>query len=137
MTELQGKWIKAIEDYYRDSYPASMRKKVMEILPAGEATLQALYDTIIRSVSAQYRTVPDVIALQHAMNEVAEAYPELSAPQVPLLADAPINSDLSEWFTAWKDAIKAGENPLHSERVRAVLRKHGAEGMLDPMEGAE
>jgi hypothetical protein len=78
MTELQGKWIKAIEDYYRDSYPASMRKKVLEILPKRQEALSALYETIINTVSAQYRTVPDVIAIQSAISEVIDGYPELS-----------------------------------------------------------
>ena len=126
MTDLQTKLIKAVEDYYRDTYPASMRKKVIEILPVGEQTLHALYNTIIRNVSAQYRTVPDVIAIQAAMNEVAEAYPELSAPSVPLLQDAPPETDANTWFRLWREAIAANVDPAEYPPMVEFLERKGA-----------
>lgn len=125
MTELQTKWIRAIEDYYRDTYPATMRKKVGEILPTGEKALQALYDTLIRSVEARYRTVPDVIAIQQCMNEVWEAYPELSAPDVPLLQDAPPGTSAAEWFHLFKEALSLGINPKEYTAMREWLKRKG------------
>lgn len=131
MTDLQAQWMKAVEDYYRDEYPRTMRAKIAEILPKSKPALSALYNTLIENVSAQYRTVPDLIAIRSAMREVIEGYPELSSPSVPLLQEAPIGTDVSEWFAAWAKAIAAGEDPRYSEGVREVLRKHGAEGVLD------
>jgi hypothetical protein len=125
LTELQSKWIKQIEDYYRDTYPLSMKKKVAEILPTGERALSALYTTVIHTVSAQYRTVPDVIAIETALCEVAEAYPELSSPPVPLLQDAGPDSDTGEWLRLWFEAMEADVDPREYEPMQEFLKSKG------------
>lgn len=127
MTEEQSKFIRAIEDYYRDTYPKTMKAKVAQILPKSHAALQALYNTLIHNVSAQYRTAPDVMAIEAALREVAEAYPELSAPQVPLLQDAPNGTSVAEWTRLWMEAIAQGVNPRDYEPMREFMRSQGVE----------
>jgi hypothetical protein len=116
-----------VEDYYRDSYPVSMRAKVAEILPDRSEHLRALFGVLIHDVSAQYRTVPDVRAVEAALREVDEAYPELRAESqdVPLLEDAPAGTELADWFAAWREAVASGENPRDAEAIKRVLREHG------------
>lgn len=127
MTDDQEKFIKAIEDYYRDSYPITMRKKVLEILPAGHRALQALYNTLIRTVDDRYRTVPGVMAIQRSLNEIWEAYPELSAPDVPLLQDAPPDSGAGKWFRLWKEAVALGLDPREYGPMREFMQENGVD----------
>lgn len=124
------KWLQWIEDYYRDTFPRSMRVKVYNVLPTSQKALSALYDEIISTVSAQYRTVPDKQAVVKALNQVEEAYPELRPEaynNVPLLEHAPGDTDLGEWFEAYRKAMAKGKNPAESEEVKAVLEKHGVD----------
>lgn len=119
MTELQIKWINAVEDYYRDSYPATMRKKVGEILPRTEPVLRALYDTVIRNVSAQYRTVPDVQAIEQAMAEVAE-YQEMIATDALRIEDkGPVSrGEAAEFMGRLARALSEGVDPREDARIR-------------------
>lgn len=127
MNELQSKWIEYIENYYRDKYPKTMKAKIAAIIPSGQAALQALYETLIHTVSAQYRTAPDVLAIEKAIKETAEAYPELSAPPVPLLTEAPRGSSVAEWTRLWMEALSENVNPRDYEPMREFMRKHGVE----------
>jgi hypothetical protein len=127
LTELQSKFIRAVEDYYRDKYPPTMQAKVADALPSSDEGLKALYNVLIRTVSAKYRTVPDLIAIQRAMNEVAEAYPELSAPPVPLLSEAPRGTSAREWFRLWAESISQGIRPNDYEPMQEFLRRQGVE----------
>lgn len=127
MTELQSRWMQAVEDYYRDQYPRTMRAKVAEILPGSDAALRALYNVLIRSVSAQYRTVPDVIAVQAALSEVHEAYPELSAPPVPLLEDMPDSTQGAEWIRLWKESLAAGISPRDYGPMQELISANRAD----------
>lgn len=108
MTESQTRFIKYVEDYYRDTYPATMRAKIADVLPTTPAALSALYETLIHSVSAQYRTAPDVLAIEKAMKETAEAYPELSEPQLypPKRLMIEDNGVITE--TNWVEIIERG-----------------------------
>lgn len=125
LNEDQGRFIKAVEDYYRDTYPRTMRAKVAEVLPRSHGALQALYNTLIRNVSAQYKTVPDVMAIQEAMTEVWEGYPELSAPPVPLLQDAPPETNAAQWFRLWREAMAADVNPSEYEPMIEFMKEKG------------
>jgi hypothetical protein len=127
LTELQTKWIKAVEDYYRDTYPKTMRAKIAAMLPHSPAALHALYETLIHSVSAKYRTVPDVIAIQAALNESVEAYPEVWAPSVALIQEAPRGSSVKEWLKIWTEAMAEGINPVDYEPMRKFMRSQGVE----------
>ena len=117
-------WLSQVEDYYRDTYPRSMRAKVAEILPHGQAALKALFDVLILNVSAQYRTVPDVVAIRTALQEVREGYPELSQPvqNVPLLTDAggiPIEH-LHEYGEHLAELMAAGDDRWKQEDYHMV-----------------
>ena len=82
--QLQERFLRSLEEYYRDSYPKVMKKKVKEILPKTKARLGPLYDVLIRDEKAWMRTVkvPDVAAVEKAMYEVRESYPELDHHKV-------------------------------------------------------
>jgi len=127
LTESQTRFIGYVEDYYRDEYPRTMKAKIAAILPTKPEALSALYETLIHTVSAQYRTAPDVLAIEKAIKETAEAYPELSSPQVPLLQDAPRGTPAREWWRLWLEAIKEGINPRDYEPMREYMRSQGVE----------
>jgi hypothetical protein len=126
LTEVKERFIRQLEDYYRDSYPVSMRKKVFELLPAEEVQLKALFGILIHNVSAQYRTVPDVLAVEKAIGELTELYPEyrIGAHRPLLLEDARAGTDLSALWEAMRKAFRRGENPAEAAEVKQLLKEH-------------
>ena len=130
MTELQARWIQQVEDYYRDTYPRSMQVKIIDILPKSQPALKALFEVIIHSVSAQYRTVPDVAAIEKALHEVADGYPELSQPApVALLPDntegIPLEA-IHEYGRHLSEMIMGGDESWRNEGYHEKwLRENG------------
>jgi len=82
-----------------------------------------LKDVLLRTVDDKFRKVPGLMAIEAALREVIETYPELSAPPVPLLQDAPKGTQLAEWFRLWRKAIDAGERPADNAEMRAKARE--------------
>ena len=76
MTSDQERFVRLVEEYYRDEYPAVMLTEVAKKLPSNREALSDLYQIILRSVEAKYRRVPDVAAITSAIRELYDAYPE-------------------------------------------------------------
>lgn len=81
MTDIRDTWLKQVENYYRDTYPGPMRKKVKELLPSDKKLLGVLYDTVIEDPEAWKRSVkvPDVVAIKKAKYRIYEERPDLRA----------------------------------------------------------
>jgi hypothetical protein len=129
LTELQGKWIKYIETAYGDNYNPAMLREVERVLPKSEESLRALKDVLLRTVDDKFRKVPGLMAIKAALREVIETYPELSAPPVPLLEDAPADSDTGQWLRLWLDALQADVDPREYEPMREFLKTKGVGGV--------
>lgn len=132
MSEDQDRWIAQIESYYRDKYPPSMRVKIVKILPDRREALSALFQTVIYSVSAQYRTVPDVLAIDKAWVETLEAYPELRSDsynrQISQDRKQITEGDFSDGHVllhALSAAISEGRNPAEDETVKDIMKRNG------------
>ncbi len=78
-SDFRARWIRSMEEYYRDQYPKVMRAKVYKILPTDAKRLEVLFDVCTRDPDAWKRSVkvPDVVAVETALSEVRETYPEL------------------------------------------------------------
>jgi len=76
MTSDQERFVKVVEEYYRDEYPAVMLTEVAKRLPSNREALSDLYQIILRNVESKYRRVPDVAAITSAIRELYDAYPE-------------------------------------------------------------
>ena len=76
MSETKKQFIRQIQAYYRDEYPAVMAADVIKLLPADREMLSALYQILIRRNPAKYKTVPDVAAFDESIRELYDAYPE-------------------------------------------------------------
>lgn len=78
-----------VEDYYRDTYPREMWLRVEPLLPSGKAALSRLFDLVIRDNDAWKRSVkvPDVVAIERALEELEVGYPELRTVPVALIGD--------------------------------------------------
>jgi Mg2+ and Co2+ transporter CorA len=79
LTDLREMWIKQVEQYYRDTYPSPMRKKVIQLLPSDKTLLTTLFDIVIEDPDAWKRTikVPDVVAVKKARYRMYEERPDL------------------------------------------------------------
>jgi hypothetical protein len=76
MNTIQDRFVKMLEGYYRDEYPGVMLAEVARIIPADREMLSALYQIVIRRNPAKYKSVPDVAAIEEALRELYDAYPE-------------------------------------------------------------
>lgn len=98
----RARFLKSLEDYYRDTYPDPMKRRVFELLPKTGERLSALYEILIRDPEAWKRSVkvPDVVAIERARREMQESHPELTArgyvPQIEEEAGFTIDELLGE-----------------------------------------
>ena len=78
-SDFRSRWIRSMEEYYRDQYPKVMRAKVYKILPTDAKRLEVLFDVCTRDPDAWKRSVkvPDVVAVERALIQVHESHPEL------------------------------------------------------------
>ena len=100
-----------------------------------QAQLTVAHDRVthLKQSLAAYRINPQYHELESEANrltaEIARSLDEdvWDREQVGVLEQAPAGSDLDEWFRAWREATRRGENPYDSPEVREVLRKRGLE----------
>jgi hypothetical protein len=115
---VQDKWLAQCEDYYRDTYSASMRAKVKAILPKNTEKLKALMDIIVADGEAWKKAVrvPDVYAVNKALSALYQQYPEFRAEAVDadkwLIEERTVDkSEAAEFMGALLNGMKNGKAP--------------------------
>ena len=120
-----------IEGYFGGTYTPVQAAEVAQWAKRHtKRVLAMVYRYCVVNEETAYGKLPTIKRLNANLDEVFETYPQLRAERVedwPLLEEAPAGSDLEEWFGAWREATRRGENPYDSPEVREVLRKRGLE----------
>jgi len=118
-----------LEDYFGGKYTRTQMEEVARWARGHNGRVLALvYRYCITNEETSYGKPPTLKALNRNLKEVFDSYPEVlptSANKQPLIEEAPRDSDLGEWFEAWRKAQQRGVNPWHSDEVNEVLRRHG------------
>lgn len=117
-----------LEGYFGGKYTAVQLEEVARWAKKHDSrTLAIVYRYCTLNEDTQFGKPPTIKALNKNLQEVIDAYPELSAPQVPLLQDAPKGTPAREWWRLWLEAIKEGVNPRDYEPMREFMRSQGVE----------
>jgi hypothetical protein len=79
-----------IQAYYGLTYPEGQRDDLLEYLTKrSERWLDALYKAVIRNVSSQYKSLPDIAVFeQKEVREMATDFLDMAALEAP--SDAPL-----------------------------------------------
>ncbi|MCH8476388.1 MAG: hypothetical protein LAT56_00385 [Wenzhouxiangella sp.] len=115
---LKQRFIASLEDYYRDEYPGTMKKKVLEMLPSKEEKLTALYNIAIRDKEAWKRSVkvPGAAEIDSYLQELYEAYPEFSARALPsgdyLQIEEDAGFDVEPLFEQLRAALRRNKSKI-------------------------
>lgn len=127
-------FLRQVQAYYRDEYPAVMLADIVRIIPGDREVLSALYQILIRRNPAKYRTVPDVAAFEESMRELYDAYPEYrqgvryTPPAAQLSDGREKTSEAEDYLQHLVHCIAAGEkvweDPEYYEKWRR--RRDGA-----------
>ncbi len=117
-TDQRDRWLQAMQQYYRDTYPAPMYRDVRAMLPASTERLTTLSQIVKRNVPAQFKCVPDVAAVDKALTEMYETHPEytaLATDRLQIEEDAGLEDYTDEVRDLWAKVMKRVQ-----ERKRAV-----------------
>jgi hypothetical protein len=122
-----------MQDYFGGRYTVAQAQEVNRWADKRDGkTLGVVYKYCTLNETTQYKTPPDIKALNRNLEEVYTSYPELLpeshnrqiAQDVPLLTEGEF-ADGSQLLRSVIDAMRQGRDPREDEHVRDIMARNG------------